>query len=391
MKDELKNLRSVFHQTIFQENHFTEANRQIVMVRIKDGEKRYRNKNRLYIRTFKPVFLAIGTGALCVLLFVAFQNIFLKQNLLDHEGNFVQSEIPDESSEHGAKMATVNSNLDLPESVIEQVASQLNKSDKDISPEDLSRVTYLEINEPFEYASVLSQFDNLEELAVYIPVEDWSFLQEVPELHSLHIANNELKDLTFLPESLPLTYLAVENNKLQQLEGIQRFPGIRTLSIIQNEITDLEPLWSLPGLTVLYARDNKITTLDQLKDLTTIEILDIGTNPIRDFSALAHFSNLQILSMSDTGLETLEVLKDLHELLRLDIRGTAVSDLSPLADKKKLYFLDIRDTEVASIEPLLGMDNLRFVLLDKDRVADWTLLEDQEHVVEVSEDDIIAQ
>lgn len=392
MKNELKNLRSVLDQTVFQENHFTEANRQIVKTQIQIIKEKPQRKPMPLIRKLRPTLISIGSAAVCILLFVMFQDIIQEQNLPPGEGNSAhsQGEFPGSSSNQGTKGTEASSVINLPESVIEQVAYELNKSKSAVTAADLPNIISLEINEPFDYATVLSQFENLEELAVCIPVEDWSFLQDIPGLTSLRIANNELTDLTFLPATLNLTYLAVENIQLKSLEGIQRFTGLQTLSIIHNDITNLTPIQELTGLTILYAHDNEITSLEPLQNLTNIEILTIGENPLQDFSTLGNLTNLQILSVSDTELETLDDLKDLNELLRLDLRGTAVSDLSPLADKEQLYFIDIRNTEVRSIEPLLGMDNLKFLLLDKDRVLDWTLLEDKEHV-EISEHDILAQ
>ena len=52
-----------------------------------------------------------------------------------------------------------------------------------------------------------------------------------------------------------------------------------------------------------------------------------------------------------------------------------MADLTPLANAKNLYYLDIRGTKVTSIQPLVGLKNLKYVLLTKETVEDWELLE----------------
>ena len=67
-----------------------------------------------------------------------------------------------------------------------------------------------------------------------------------------------------------------------------------------------------------------------------------------------------------------------------------MSDLTPLANANNLYYLDIRGTKVTSVQPLLGLTNLKYLLLNKETVEDWTLLEKDDGPI-ISEITILAE
>lgn len=378
MKDELKNLRTTLNQTVFKDNHFTEANKDIVRSQIhRHKEKPYHTLKRM-IHLVKPKLIsAIGTMGLFVVLIVLIINVMEENGFNQEENNssINPEEIPNTPNNLDPEEKDV---FELPESVIEQIAIQLGKMEYLVTIEDVSHIQSLHIGESFDYLTIISRIELLKELSVFIPVDDWSFLNELSHLKDLKISNNHLQDLALLPHDFKIHSLSLYDNHLNSLEGIENLSELTFLDIRENEIVDLSPIQNLTNLTSLYIHDNEITSIEPLQNLTKLEFLSLDANPIQDFSVLENLTNLESLSLAGTDVDSLDFLRTHQKLVSLILEGTNVSDLSVLADKENLSYLDIRNTKVTSIQPLIGLYNLKVLLLDKDQVTDWTLLEGKE-------------
>lgn len=128
---------------------------------------------------------------------------------------------------------------------------------------------------------------------------------ELPELESLLLNGNSLKDISQLKKTaLPLLrFLSAKNNMISDL--IVDWPANLThLYLAVNEITHLKGLAGLCKLRVLHLRKNLITTLSDFpKDMVNLEYLNIRANKIEDALEMRFLRSL-------LGLKTLIIAEN---------------------------------------------------------------------------------
>jgi Leucine-rich repeat (LRR) protein len=378
MNDKLKDLRSTLNQTIFQENHFTEESRKKVRERIRKSEENPFRLIKVFLQLIKnPIISLIGSLALCMILFFMIQDKIWKNEQTIGEKD---------SLTHDVNVEIINN---FPPSIMENIKKQLQKSEEQITMDDLNKIKSLHITENMNIDSIVSVMKNIESISIHVPIDDWAFLNKIPELKELTISGNDLEDLSFLKSLDKLEKLHVDRNNLKSLEGIEHLNKLQYLYAGQNQLNNLEPLQDLDSLVMLELYDNHITSLKPIQNLNQLEYLKIDNNPISDYSAIEHLANLTFLSMGNNSIGSLEFLKEIKSLNRLQIFNTDISDLSVLSDKTQLSYLDIRGTNVTSIEPLVELKSLRILLVDKDKVTDLELLEGIEGL-QISEETILA-
>lgn len=132
---------------------------------------------------------------------------------------------------------------------------------------------------------------------------------------------------------------------LQRLDGLERVPNLDTLNVSNNKLKDLPPLGCCPSLHTLLCSDNEIASLDALrslldnKQLTTLDLqnnklADVGVR--RDFWALASHLLLRTTHRLNFGkqndipvatltgdflVQFLEILKQLPDLRCVYLKG----------------------------------------------------------------------
>jgi len=149
-----------------------------------------------------------------------------------------------------------------------------------------------------------------------IPDLDLHWLQNLPRLQEIHLANNGLSndDLLPLANIKPLYRLNVSGNQLGTLSVVSALSDEFTFLFVDDTgISDLQPLTAHGSLIELYARDNQITDLTPLQELMELEILDISGNPVTDLTplyALRILEKLYIMDMPYLSQEQVDALRE---------------------------------------------------------------------------------
>ena len=127
--------------------------------------------------------------------------------------------------------------------------------------------------------------------------------------------------------------LDLSRENLSDIYGIDvDFPNLVTLILSNNEIKDISPLKNLTKLKELYINDNKIVDISCLKDMD-IHILDISYNQISNIDIIINFPNLQEVIIHDNKL-----IEELEKFNNLDysIENDDIEDYLNLTELKMI-------------------------------------------------------
>ena len=97
---------------------------------------------------------------------------------------------------------------------------------------------------------------------------------------SLILSYNELTEVPKGLENLnQLTSLHLWNNQLTDVKGLEKLTQLETLNLQDNKLTDIKGLEKLTQLKSLRLEDNQLTDVKGLEKLTKLEELYLGGNP----------------------------------------------------------------------------------------------------------------
>lgn len=283
----------------------------------------------------------------------------------------------DSFTQHSKSAASVNTDLEISHALKEDIASQKNIPAQDLQTDHLEHLIDFSINvDDKSLSAALKAMQNIKMLRVNVPLEELAMLSLLDQLLYLNIQDNEdvITELDFkIFQSLDTLYLS--NNHLQHIDGLSLPYNVHTLWLKDNDIQDLSPLQPLSSLRILSISNNAVTSLIPLKEFMGLKVLYASTNQIEDADILKNLSGLENIALSNNPLRSLEFARNLPNLKTLLIANTEVADLSSLTRHKSIETLDIRGTNITSIKPLLEVQSLNHLILDKEAVKDWHLLE----------------
>ena len=124
---------------------------------------------------------------------------------------------------------------------------------------------------------------------------------------------------------------------VSDLTGLEFATNLKTLDLSWNNISDISPLAKLVNLTSLDLSDNNISDISPLAKLVKLETLYLGDgflggNNISDISPLANLVNLTALYLFDNDISDISALSGLTNLKYLDLSKNRISDFSPIQD-----------------------------------------------------------
>lgn len=120
------------------------------------------------------------------------------------------------------------------------------------------------------------------------------------ELTTLHISDNEIKDLSLLGSLAKLVDLGLAEMGLRKIpDVVLQIRGLRILGICDNDISNISSLKKLPLLEELYVGSNRIKKIpNELTKLKSLRLLDITQNNfLTDVSVVGKLSGLEELLM----------------------------------------------------------------------------------------------
>jgi len=278
----------------------------------------------------------------------------------------------------------------------------------------------------------LSGMTQMIRLGIVAGTEDFSFLNNMPELEELRIDGLDTLPAELL--NLPhLTIFCSLNGGLTDISLLARIPALTAIDLSWNFITDLTPLSGLP-LTELYLQGNPIEDYSPIADIypnlagrnfeyietfepddpdaviafpdpvleqkiraaigkpegeltagdaAQVTGLSIANDwqaqipreiKVTDLTGLEYFINLRELDAGFNDITDLSPLAGLTQLRKLNLGGNTIIDLSPLAGLTKLEELTLYGNGIRDIGPLAGLQSLHSLHLGNDPVGDLSPL-----------------
>lgn len=110
-------------------------------------------------------------------------------------------------------------------------------------------------------------------------------LKKLPQLTTLYLASNSIKDITPLSDFKSLIEIILTNNQIIDISPLSGLINLIRLDLSNNQIKNITPLKNLNDLTELSLWNNQVNDISSLKDLTMLSKLNLRNNLIEDLPA----------------------------------------------------------------------------------------------------------
>lgn len=223
------------------------------------------------------------------------------------------------------------------------------------------------------------------------PIEDVSILCNLNNLKILHLESCEIDDndleyicnLTNL-KSLYLGNINYEYNNINNIEPIKKLTNLTTLRLDNNNITDITALSDLVNLENLALRGNNISNLEPLSNLTKLKTLNLGRdnygtgNPISTIKPLENLTNLTELNIAMCNISDISSLASMNKLSTLDLTCNEIKDISSLSGLTNLTRLQLWGNKINDISSLANLTKLSSLDIGYNEIMDLSILEQME-------------
>jgi len=188
-------------------------------------------------------------------------------------------------------------------------------------------------------------------------ITNLSGIENLDNLASLNLSNNQIKNIEPLKGLTNLTDLNLASNEMINIEPLKELTNLTKLNLAANQMINIEPLKELTNLTKLNLAANQMSNIEALKGLTNLTNLDLATNQISNIEPLKGLTNLTNLDLASNQMITMQPLKGLTDLTNLDLAPNQIENYSPVITySKTLARTDILNTVIA-INPTSLIDN----------------------------------
>ena len=222
-----------------------------------------------------------------------------------------------------------------------------------IPKEELAKLTHLEYNNELDTPASLR-------------ISNLTGLEHAPQLITLALKDNDLRDITPLASLTQLTELNLSNNKISDITPLSQLTQLIELSLggfTGNNVSDISPLAQLARLTTLYLKANNITDITPLTELPQLTELYLSSNDIIDIIPLSQLTQLTRLDLSSNNINDITPLKELTQLIKLDLSSNNINDITPLKELTQLTDLDLKINNISDVTPLVELRSLEWLFL----------------------------
>ena len=180
-------------------------------------------------------------------------------------------------------------------------------------------------------------------------ITNLSGIENLDNLASLNLSNNQIKNIEPLKGLTNLTDLNLAANEMINIEPLKELTNLTKLNLAANQMSNIEPLKELTNLTKLNLAANQMSNIEPLKGLTNLTNLDLATNQISNIEPLKGLTNLTNLDLASNQMITMQPLKGLTDLTNLDLAPNQIENYSPVNTySKTLATTDILNTVIAA-------------------------------------------
>jgi Leucine-rich repeat (LRR) protein len=188
-------------------------------------------------------------------------------------------------------------------------------------------------------------------------------------IQNIYLANQELFDFDKKAEKLAdlkgyiptsVKELDLSSNQIQYSDGLERLPDLITLDISNNGLKEILSVAYCNRLEKLSLGSNAVEKINSLSTLVNLKSLSLENNKIIDLKALDNLIQLNYLNLSGNSIEDITALGKLTNVTELFLNDNInLSSLASLKNMTKLEVLNISNTQVIDLSPLYELKNLK--------------------------------
>jgi serine/threonine protein kinase len=262
------------------------------------------------------------------------------------------------------------------------VRLELNRSDGDISIEDLHGITelylcgdmpYLHWEDAFSFGFTLQLYSKDFE-GGYSLLADLTDLENMPHLKKLSLMRVDLTDLTSLSK-LPLTHLSVCDNRISDISPLYEMKTLQELDISNNPVSDIAGLPSLPRLESLNISSTLVTNLSPIAGMNIKRLWLYVMPQNMDYTVLDTFDSLEEFGSRDLKAEGVRILSRVETLRSLLLFFSEVDSLEPFMNMKELNYLNLYGAQLTSLEGISAFKKLNGLEVTANAIDDLSALD----------------
>lgn len=152
-----------------------------------------------------------------------------------------------------------------------------------------------------------------------------------------------------------LTELTISEDTIYSLEGIQYAINLKKLNIKKSNIISLRPLSKLYLLEELSIESSKIKDIDFIEDLTNLKTLTLKNGYIENIKTIGSLRRLSYLDLSGNKIRRLDSIRGLYGLKHLDLHNNLIEDVFNLGDLRKIQVCNLNNNLINKISPVKSM------------------------------------
>ena len=185
-------------------------------------------------------------------------------------------------------------------------------------------------------------------------------LEDMTNLRSLVLQNNEVADLQPLTKMSRLKYLNIYANKVSDLSALAHLQSLEELNLANNPIESLAVLEQLPKLRWLALSTDQVPCFTRCKRLPSVQVLEItGEAPVGTVANFPEMPSLKVLRLYQ--LRDTAAMGRFPSLSTLALIYGQFSRLDGVEKLKGLTHLEAWSSQPLSLQPLRTMYSLRRV------------------------------
>jgi Leucine-rich repeat (LRR) protein/tRNA A-37 threonylcarbamoyl transferase component Bud32 len=261
------------------------------------------------------------------------------------------------------------------------VRLQLNRTEGDISIEDMQGITELNLmgDTPYLHWDDARSFGFAQHLydkdfvGGYSVLADLTDLEYLPHLQKLSLLRLDLADLSPLSK-LQLTHLSVCDNRISDISPLYGMKMLQDLDISNNPISDITGLAALTRLDTLNISSTLVTDLSPIAGMNLRALWLYVVPQNMDFTVLDTFARLEEFGSSDMPAEGVRNLLKVESLHNLLLFFSEVDSLEPFMKMKELNSLNLFGTQLTNLEGISAFKKLTYLEVTSNAIDDLSAL-----------------
>lgn len=210
----------------------------------------------------------------------------------------------------------------------------------------------------------IQNFPNLKAFSAESGIEDIGALSEMTKLEALYLGTYDVVDFSPLYKLTGLKALALDASRLKDISFIQSMPELRYLSIANtDELKSIQPLEGCAGtLEQLFLSNTwgieDYSVIEQLTSLTQLQLCVSYEDTLPSFAGLQNLEYLELY-----GADDLRAIGEAKGLIYLSLDSCNCEDMTFLSGLQNLEILDLYDMSgyFVSLQPVTQLPKLRIL------------------------------